>query len=50
VPEGATLEDLATDYAKMIEYGVFLDDPGSFEAIIKSCQRIQDRANQPQST
>jgi hypothetical protein len=47
VPEGTTLEELATDYAKMIEDGLFLDDPESFETVIKSCRSIQNRANHP---
>jgi hypothetical protein len=45
VPEGATLESLRSDYNKMIEDGLFLDQPETFENIIERCRGIQTRAN-----
>lgn len=45
VPEDDTLESLRTDYNKMIEDGLFLDTPETFEAVIARCRDIQNRAN-----
>ena len=45
VPTGATLEALAADYAKMIDDGLFLDEPEAFETILGRCRTIQDQVN-----
>jgi hypothetical protein len=45
VPKGATFESLRTDCAKMIEDGLFLDTPETFESVVDCCRDIQKRAN-----
>jgi hypothetical protein len=45
VPRGKTLEALATDYAKMVEDGLFLREPEAFTWIVDRCSDIEGRAN-----
>jgi hypothetical protein len=36
---------LATDYQHMIDDGLFLDEVESFDALLRQCQAIQQKAN-----
>jgi hypothetical protein len=45
VPQGKTLEALASDYAKMVEDRLFPREPESFSWIIERCRGIEKRAN-----
>lgn len=45
VPKDKTLRSLATDYAKMVEDGLFLGDPESFEWVMGRCSEVENRAN-----
>lgn len=45
VPEGKAREMLATDYDRMVEDDVLLDDAEPFAAVIERCRVIQERAN-----
>ena len=46
VPTGPSLAALADDYARMVDDGLLLDDSEPFDALMKCCQAIADRANQ----
>ncbi|MGE0294213.1 MAG: nucleotidyl transferase AbiEii/AbiGii toxin family protein [Hyphomonadaceae bacterium] len=45
VPVGEAREALATDYGRMVEDGLLLEDAEPFEALIKRCADIAERAN-----
>jgi hypothetical protein len=45
VPRGKTLDTLASDYARMIEDGLFLGEPESFDWVIERCREIETKAN-----
>jgi hypothetical protein len=45
VPSGEVLEALRADYRKMIDGGLFFDDPDPFESLIAQCKDLEDRAN-----
>lgn len=46
VPGDKYLEDLKTDYAKMVEDGLLLDEAEPFENLLAACGDIEHRANQ----
>jgi nucleotidyltransferase AbiEii toxin of type IV toxin-antitoxin system len=46
VPTGKTLEALKTDYSKMIEDRLFLNEPESFTWVFDRCRDIEKRANE----
>ncbi|MHC8509355.1 MAG: nucleotidyl transferase AbiEii/AbiGii toxin family protein [Rhodospirillales bacterium] len=46
VPKGDALENLAHDYAKMTDSGMFLDEPGAFDVLMERCAALEIRANQ----
>ena len=45
VPEGPFLEAIASDYERMMEDGMLLDDEETFHEMMRRCKDIQDRAN-----
>ncbi|HEU4961224.1 MAG TPA: nucleotidyl transferase AbiEii/AbiGii toxin family protein [Sphingomonas sp.] len=45
VPHGEALQRLATDYAKMVEDGLLLDEAAPFEELMARCAALADRAN-----
>ncbi|MDM0118117.1 hypothetical protein QTI66_39300 [Variovorax sp. J22R133] len=45
VPDDGALAKLATDYQHMVDDGLFLDEVESFNALLRQCQAIQQRAN-----
>lgn len=45
VPEGLFFEAIASDYERMVEDGMLLDDEVAFQELMRRCQDIQDRAN-----
>ncbi|MEI8326167.1 MAG: nucleotidyl transferase AbiEii/AbiGii toxin family protein [Betaproteobacteria bacterium] len=45
VPDAVALAILAVDYQHMVDDGLFLDDVEPFEALLKRCRDIQQRAN-----
>ncbi len=45
VPEGLFLEAIASDYARMLEDGMLLEDEGTFQELMRRCRGIQDKAN-----
>lgn len=45
VPDASALVKLAADYQHMVDDGLFLDEVGSFDALLRQCQAIQDKAN-----
>jgi Nucleotidyl transferase AbiEii toxin, Type IV TA system len=45
VPEGEARDLLEQDYGRMIEDGLLLDEPETFETLMKRCAEIQSRAN-----
>ena len=45
VPEGLFLEAITSDYERMLEDGMLLDDEEIFHEMMRRCQDIQDRAN-----
>lgn len=47
VPKGGTLAKLALDYQHMVDDGLFLDDAEPFDALLKQCTAIQQKANAP---
>lgn len=49
VPEEKTMESLATDYAKMIEEGLFIGEPETFSWVIDRCREVQTKANSPRA-
>jgi Nucleotidyl transferase AbiEii toxin, Type IV TA system len=46
VPENAALETLATDYRRMVDDGLFLNEVESFDALLLQCKDIERRANE----
>ena len=46
IPDGQSREDLETDYDRMLETGLLLDDVETFETLIERCGSIERRANQ----
>ena len=46
VPTGASRDALADGYTHMNEDGLLPDDSETFDALMTSCEVIQDRANQ----
>lgn len=45
VPRSDALANLADDYANMIDDGLFLHEVETFDVLMESCQRIQDKVN-----
>lgn len=45
VPDHGALAKLAADYQHMVNDGLFLDEVESFDALLRQCQAIQDKAN-----
>jgi hypothetical protein len=45
VPVEGALDDLAQDYGKMVDDGLFFDDAKSFEVIMDHCRDIERQAN-----
>ena len=45
VPDDSALATLAADYQHMVDDGLFLDEVESFDALLRQCQSIQDKAN-----
>lgn len=45
VPEAEAREVLNADYQRMVDEGMFFDDPPPFETLVENVQRIQDLAN-----
>lgn len=45
VPEGAALEALAADYARMLEDQVMIGDAMPFEDLMAACEEVASRAN-----
>lgn len=45
VPDDGALARLASDYQHMVDDGLFLDEVESFDALLRQCQAIQDKAN-----
>lgn len=45
VPDGASREALAEDYAKMVEDGLLLDEAEAFDLLMAKIEALQDRAN-----
>jgi hypothetical protein len=45
VPVGGAREALATDYGRMVEDGLLLEDAEPFKKLIKRCADIAERAN-----
>ena len=45
VPRGLFFEAIASDYERMVEDGMLLDDEVVFQELMRRCQDIQDRAN-----
>ena len=45
VPDDGALARLAADYQHMIDDGLFLDEVESFDALLRQCQAIQQKAN-----
>lgn len=45
VPEGAAFEALTKDYDRMVEDGLFLNEPYRFEDLMEGCRRIVGKAN-----
>jgi hypothetical protein len=47
VPDDGALAKLEVDYQHMVDDGLFLDDAEPFEALLKRCRAIQQKANRP---
>ena len=45
VPDKGALTMLATDYQRMVDDGLFLHEVESFDALLRHCQAIQEKAN-----
>jgi hypothetical protein len=45
VPNGNAYEALADDYRQMVNDGLLLSDPETFEALMERCRRIEEKAN-----
>lgn len=45
VPDDGALAKLATDYQHMVDDGLLLDEVESFDALLRQCQAIQQKAN-----
>lgn len=45
VPDKGALTALAADYQHMVDDGLFLGEAESFDALLRQCQAIQDKAN-----
>jgi hypothetical protein len=45
VPDDDGLAKLSTDYQHMVDDGLFLDEVESFDALLRQCQAIQQKAN-----
>lgn len=45
VPTGDPYKALADDYRQMIEDGLLLSDPETFEALMERCKHIEEKAN-----
>ncbi|MHB8255262.1 MAG: nucleotidyl transferase AbiEii/AbiGii toxin family protein [Acidiferrobacter sp.] len=45
VPDNDALVKLASDYQRMIDDGLFLDDAEPFDALLERCRAIQQKAN-----
>jgi len=47
VPSGTAQEALAEDYANMLSIGMLLDENEPFDALMRRCGQIEERANVP---
>jgi hypothetical protein len=45
VPNGDAYTVLADDYRQMVEDGLLLNDPETFEALMEKCRHIEEKAN-----
>jgi len=45
VPNGDAYNALADDYRQMVEDGLLLNDPETFEALMEKCRHIEEKAN-----
>ena len=45
VPGGEALSKLAADYQRMADDGLFLDEVETFDALLRECETIQEKAN-----
>lgn len=45
MPEGQAREALRTDYLRMVEDGVLMEDAEPFDHLIEACRDILDKAN-----
>ncbi len=45
IPNDGVLATLATDYQRMVDDGLFLDDVEPFEALMQRCKSIEQKAN-----
>ena len=45
VPDDGALAKLAADYRHMVDDGLFLDEVESFDALLRQCRSIQEKAN-----
>ena len=45
VPDNDALAKLAADYQHMVDDGLFLEEVESFDALLRQCQAIQEKAN-----
>jgi hypothetical protein len=45
VPEGQAREVLQTDYQRMVEDGLLMEDAEPFDHLIEACRNIQTKAN-----
>ena len=45
VPNGDALTKLAADYQHMVDDGLFLDEVEAFDALLRQCETIQQKAN-----
>ncbi len=45
VPSDSALDELAADYRRMIDDGLFLDDAEPFDALLDRCRTIEQKAN-----
>lgn len=45
VPEGDAYEALADDYRQMVDDGLLLTDPETFEALMERCRRVEEKSN-----
>jgi len=47
VPDDGALARLATDYGRMVDDGLFLEEVEPFETLLEKCRVVQQKANLP---